>query len=191
MTEYLKRPLVLAALAIVLLAVAAVLYVNRGGVHADHPPTVLSALTPVAKPEAAPAVAFTDAAGKPHMMSEFRGKYVLLNLWATWCGPCVKELPALAKLKGEVPSGFTVVAVNVGRSSEAETKGFLAAHSADALDAYTDHNLAMMRTFHVYGLPVSLLIDPKGNVVARADGPAPWDAPEAVDYFKALARERS
>ena len=181
----------LAALAVVVIAVAAVLYVNGSSVHADHPPAVLSELAPMAKPEAAPAVAFTDAAGKPHMMSEFKGRYVLLNLWATWCGPCVKELPQLAKLQGEVPSGFTVVAVNVGRSTEAETRGFLAAHSASALAAYTDHNLAMMRAFHVYGLPVSLLIDPKGNVVARADGPAPWDAPEAVDYFKALSRARS
>ncbi|HSM94642.1 MAG TPA: TlpA disulfide reductase family protein [Rhizomicrobium sp.] len=191
MTEYLKRPLVLAALAVVLVAVAAVLYVNRSTVNADRPPSVLSALVPAAKAETVPAVAFTDAAGKPHMLSEFRGKYVLLNMWATWCGPCVKELPSLAKLKGEVPDGFTVVAVNVGRSTEAETRGFLAAHSASALAAYTDRNLAMMRSLHVYGLPVSLLIDPKGNVVARADGPAPWDAPEAVDYFKALSRARS
>ena len=152
---------------------------------------MLSALVPAAKAETVPAVAFTDAAGKPHMLSEFRGKYVLLNMWATWCGPCVKELPALAKLKGEVPDGFTVVAVNVGRSTEAETKGFLAAHSASALDAYTDRNLAIMRSLHVYGLPVSLLIDPKGEIVARADGPAPWDAPAAVDYFKALARAPS
>lgn len=152
---------------------------------------MLSALVPAAGAEVVPAVAFTDAAGKPHMLSEFRGKYVLLNLWATWCGPCVKELPALAKLKGEVPDGFTVVAVNVGRSTEAETKGFLAAHSASALDAYTDRNLAIMRSLHVYGLPVSLLVDPKGKIVARADGPAPWDAPAAVDYFKALARARS
>jgi thiol-disulfide isomerase/thioredoxin len=191
MFETLKRPLALAALAVVVIAVAAVLYVNRGGVNADHPPSVLSALVPAAKAETVPAVAFTDAAGKPHMLSEFRGKYVLLNMWATWCGPCVKELPALAKLKGEVPDGFTVVAVNVGRSTEAETKGFLAAHSASALDAYTDRNLAMMRALHVYGLPVSLLIDPKGDVVARADGPAPWDAPAAVAYFKALSRARS
>ena len=191
MTEYLKRPLVLAALAVVLVAVAAVLYVNRSTVNADRPPSVLSALVPAAKAETVPAVAFTDAAGKPHMLSEFRGKYVLLNMWATWCGPCVKELPSLAKLKGEVPDGFTVVAVNVGRSTEAETRGFLAAHSAGALAAYTDRNLAMMRSLHVYGLPVSLLIDPKGDIVARADGPAPWDAPEAVDYFKALSRARS
>jgi thiol-disulfide isomerase/thioredoxin len=191
MFETLKRPLALAALAVVVIAVAAVLYVNRGGVNADHPPSVLSALVPTAKAETVPAVAFTDAAGKPHMLNEFRGKYVLLNMWATWCGPCVKELPSLAKLKGEVPDGFTVVAVNVGRSTEAETKGFLAAHSASALDAYTDRNLAIMRALHVYGLPVSLLIDPKGKIVARADGPAPWDAPASVDYFRALARAPS
>jgi thiol-disulfide isomerase/thioredoxin len=191
MTEFLKRPFVLAALAVVVIAVAAVLYVNRGGVHAGHPPEVLAALSPVARPQVAPAVAFSDANGKPHMVSEFRGHYVLLNLWATWCGPCVKELPSLARLQAAVPSGLTVVPVNVGRSTAGETKNFLAAHEAGTLPAYTDHNLAMMRAFHVYGLPVTLLIDPKGEVVARADGPAPWDAPGAVDYFKALSRARS
>lgn len=140
---------------------------------------------------AVPAVAFSDAAGKPEMLSAYRGRYVLLNLWATWCGPCVKELPALAKLQAGVPAGFTVVPVNVGRSTAGETKSFLAAHGAAGLPTFTDHNLAMMRAFHVYGLPVSLLIDPKGRVVARADGPAPWDDPQAVTYFKALARARS
>jgi thiol-disulfide isomerase/thioredoxin len=189
MTEFLKRPSVLAALAVIAVAVAAVLYVNGG--HANHPPEVLSALQPVKQPEMAPAVAFTDVNGKPQTLSAFRGHYVLLNMWATWCGPCVKELPALAKLQMEVPNGFTVVPVNVGRATAAETKSFLAAHQAGTLPTYTDHNLAVMRGFHVYGLPVSLLIDPKGRVVARADGPAPWDNPQAVDYFKALAQERS
>lgn len=148
-------------------------------------------LQPVKQPAPAPAVAFSDAMGKPQMLSAYRGHYVLLNLWATWCGPCVKELPALAKLQTDVPEGFTVVPVNVGRSTAAETKSFLAAHGAGALPTFTDHNLAMMRAFHVYGLPVSLLIDPQGRVVARADGPAPWDDPKAVDYFKALSRARS
>ena len=97
MTETLKRPLVLAALAVVLLAVAAVLYVNRTSVNADHPPTVLSALTPVAKPEAAPAVAFTDAAGKPHMMSEFKGNGRLRSegVWkalSSLLAPCLPVL---------------------------------------------------------------------------------------------------
>ena len=180
----------LAAVTVVVIAVVAVLYVNRGSVHAEAKPASLAALAEV-KPQAAPAVAFTDAAGKPHEIGEFRGHYVLLNMWATWCGPCVKELPELAKLKGDVPAGFTVVAVNVGRSTEAETQAFLAAHSAKALDAYTDHNLAVMRAFQVYGLPVTVLIDPKGQIVARADGPASWDAPEAVDYFKSLAQAPS
>ena len=191
MTEFLKRPFVLAALAIVVVAaVVAVLYANGGGVHAGKP-EVLSALQPVKQPEMAPAVAFTDANGKPATLSAFRGHYVLLNMWATWCGPCVRELPALAKLQAAVPEGFSVVPVNVGRSTAAETKTFLAAHQAGTLPTYTDHNLAVMRGFHVYGLPVSLLIDPQGRVVARADGPAPWDDPQVIDYFKALAAARS
>src|SRR5690348_12875260 len=108
MTDFLKRPSVLAALAVIVIAVAAVLYVNMEGVQPGHPPEVLAALQPVKQPAPAPAVAFSDATGKPQMLTAYRGHYVLLNLWATWCGPCVKELPALAKLQNDVPQGFTV-----------------------------------------------------------------------------------
>ena len=189
MTLISKRPFALAAALLVLIAAgAAVLYVIPSAhVHAGKKPLALSALVAEPKPMAAPAVAFTDRAGKAHMLSEFRGRYVLLNLWATWCGPCVKELPALAKLQGAVPAGLAVVPVNVGRSTAGETQSFLASHDAGRLGIYVDRNLALMRAMHVYGLPVTVLIDPQGRVVARADGPAEWDAPDAVAWFKSLA----
>ena len=189
MTLISKRPFALIAAALVLVAAAAVvLYVIPSArVHAGNKPQALSALVAEPKPVAAPAVAFADRAGKAHMLSEFRGRYVLLNLWATWCGPCVKELPALAKLQGSVPAGLVVLPVNVGRSTAAETESFLASHDAARLGVYVDNNLALMRAMHVYGLPVTVLIDPQGRVVDRADGPADWDAPEAVAWFKALA----
>lgn len=155
-------------------------------VHA--PPAALAKLRLEDKPIAVPAVAFSDAAGARHMLAEFKGHYVLLNLWATWCAPCVRELPALARLAGADP-GLKIVAVNVGRSSVADTASFLAAHQAKALTVYVDSNVALERAFGAYGLPLSVLIDPKGEEVARAVGPAEWDAPEAIAYFKSLPKE--
>jgi thiol-disulfide isomerase/thioredoxin len=181
----LKRPVVLAAAAIVLIG-AVVLYVMASG--PVHAPQSLAALVPANPPVSVPDVAFTDGAGKRHMLSEFRGRYVLLNLWATWCAPCVKELPALQHLQdGTSGSDFAVVPVNVGRSDVLDTAKFLTSHGAGKLSVNVDTTLALMRTLHVYGLPVTVLIDPRGREIARADGPADWDAPDAIAYFKALA----
>jgi thiol-disulfide isomerase/thioredoxin len=168
----------------------AVLYViHAGPVHAlARPPAELAALKASDKPMAVPEVAFVDAAGKRHMLAEFRGRYVLLNLWATWCAPCVKELPALAQLGQAVsPDRLSVVAVNVGRSSMAETAQFLKTHRAGTLAPYADSNIALMRAFGAFGLPMTVLIDPQGREVARALGAAEWDAPASVSYFKSLA----
>jgi thiol-disulfide isomerase/thioredoxin len=168
-------------------AVGYVLYGNRSAaVHAPAtPPQSLARLVPVKAPAAVAAVAFTGADGKRHALSEFKGHYVLLNLWAVWCVPCVKELPALAKLQAGAP-GLTVVPVDVARGTPADAAAFLKEHGAASLPAYIDTDLALMRTFGAYGLPLTILIDDKGREVARAVGPADWDAPDAVDYFKAL-----
>jgi thiol-disulfide isomerase/thioredoxin len=134
-----------------------------------------------AKP--APAVAFTDAAGR-HPLASYKGHYVLLNMWATWCVPCVAELPALTKLKASVP-GLTVLAVNMDRG-QVDAGAFLKSHNAAPLGALRDTDIALMRSFGAFGLPTTVLIDPKGNVVGRAEGPAEWAAPETIAYFKSL-----
>jgi thiol-disulfide isomerase/thioredoxin len=188
--DLLKRPVVLAAAAVVVIAVAVVLYVMPSG--PVHAPQSISALAPTRPAVSVPDVAFTDGVGKRHLLSEFRGRYVLLNMWATWCAPCVKELPALEHLQeGAGSANFIVVPVNVGRSDALETAKFLTTHGAGKLSVNVDTTLALMRTLHVYGLPVTVLIDPKGRQIARADGPADWDAPDAIAYFKALAAKHS
>jgi thiol-disulfide isomerase/thioredoxin len=187
-----QRPWIAAAAAgIVVGAVLAVLYVMKSGpVHA--PPASLSRLVFEKTPSTVAEVAFSDAQGGRHTLKEFRGRYVLLNLWATWCGPCVKELPALAKLKSSLGgAGMEVVAVNVGRSSADETARFLTDHHAEALTPYLDTNLALMRVFGAYGLPLTVLIDSQGHLVAKALGPAEWDDPAAIGYFKTLATVKS
>ncbi len=177
----------------VLLGVGALLVVLYGmwttRVHEPpKPPTSLARLTPVEKAGPVPVVAFTGADGRAHTLKDFRGRYILLNLWAVWCAPCVKELPALAKLQSALPPGqMEVVAVDVARGTPKDAADFLKSHDATALTPYIDPNLTLMRAFGAYGLPMTILIDDKGNQVAHAMGPAEWDAPESIDYFKALS----
>jgi len=177
------------AAAVVIVAGLAILYgIKMVGVHAPAgPPAALAQLVPAKTPQAIPDVAFMGADGARHSLAEFKGKYVLLNLWAVWCAPCVKELPALARLKSSVPGGqMDVVAVDVARGTPNDAKVFLESHGAAKLATYIDPQLTLTRAFGAYGLPLTILIDDKGREVARAVGPAEWDAPESIDYFKAL-----
>jgi thiol-disulfide isomerase/thioredoxin len=181
------------AAVIAVLAAAAVLYGMRGGgVHAAAPPPSLAPYAAAKGPVPVPQVAILNGAGTRVALSSFKGKYVLLNLWATWCAPCVKELPALARLRAaDAGKDFDVVAVDVGRGTAADARSFLDANGAKALDTYVDSNLALLRSFGAYGLPLTILIDPQGREVGRAIGPAAWDSPDAIAYFKALAAARA
>jgi thiol-disulfide isomerase/thioredoxin len=187
-----SRPTLLAALAaLVIAAVAGVLYVIRPmPVHAwTQPPAALAQLAMDKTPVEIPGVAFTDAAGRHQTLAGFKGHYVLLNLWATWCAPCVRELPALARLGDTLPAGqVSIVAVNVGRSTAADSAAFLKAHGAANLAVYVDSYRAFIRVLDANGLPLSVLIDPKGREVARVLGPAQWDDPQAVSYLRFLMR---
>jgi thiol-disulfide isomerase/thioredoxin len=180
------RLLVFATLAGAALLLLGVLYwMSASTVHA--PPPSLDPLKFSAQPRPAPAVAFTGPGGRVANLSEFKGKYVLLNLWAPWCGPCVKELPALAALQKSLPAErFVVIPVDVGREGQADAQSFLAGHGAGTLQTYVDSNAALLRAFGGYGLPMTALIDPEGNEVARAEGAPAWDKPESVAYMRKL-----
>jgi thiol-disulfide isomerase/thioredoxin len=188
MTPQTRRLLIAALGALLIGAVLAVLYVSfPRPVHAVHP-TALAKLKMDEKPTAVPAVAFSDAVGARHNLTEFRGRYMLLNLWATWCAPCVKELPALSHLQAAIGAKkLAVVPVNVGRGTAADTATFLKQHQA-VLPVYLDTNSAFLHAFGAYGLPLTVLIDPQGREIARAIGGVKWDAPEAIAYFKSLTQ---
>jgi thiol-disulfide isomerase/thioredoxin len=187
-----RKFLVLLGAILALGAVAGLYVIFLRPVHAlNNVPDTLAKLKVLHRPETAPAIAITDGAGNRHMLVSSRHGYVLVNLWASWCGPCVRELPALAKLKAAIaPARLTVLAVNVGRSNAAETAAFLKKHGASGLGVWLDSDVALMRAFDAYGLPTSVLIDPQGKVVARAVGAAKWDAPSALAYFRALPRPK-
>jgi len=181
-----KTGKIVIVLAAVLAVALGVLY-GKGLMNVHHGaqlPASLAALTPQNPAKPAPDIAFTGPNGTRHALSSLKGRWVLLNMWATWCAPCVAELPALAKLKDAVPA-LTVIAVDLTHNDKpADADKFLLGHNAANLGAFADTDVKMMQAFMVAGLPTTILIDPNGNVVSRAEGPAQWAAPESVDYFK-------
>jgi thiol-disulfide isomerase/thioredoxin len=183
----LRRHLIAILAAIAIAASAAALYVIRSRtVHGSAPPEALSRLAAVSKPRSLPAVAFTDARGGRVSLAVFRGRTVLLNLWATWCAPCVRELPALAHLQRALPN-LTIVAVNEGRETAPATASFLKAHGAQALRVYLDADHAFLAALGVEGLPLSVLVDASGVERAQASGPAEWDDPDAIAWLRDVA----
>ena len=185
------RSLAILAACCAAIVTAGVLYgINRGAVHAGAtPPAVLDKLKLVAGSPQAPDVGFSDAAGKALKLADFRGRYVLINLWATWCGPCITELPGLARLNAELPQDrVTVLPIDMLEKLDAMKLGdFLAMHDAGTLPVYIDRELSVQRGFVANELPLSLLIDADGHIVAKAAGPQKWDDPTSVAYLKTIS----
>jgi thiol-disulfide isomerase/thioredoxin len=161
-----------------------------GNVHANGaPPAVLDKMKLTDGRPAAPAIAFRDADGKEVKLADYHGRYMLVNLWATWCGPCINELPELAKLQKELPQDrVTVVPVDVLERLDADKLGdFLKMHGADGLPVYIDTDRATQRGFVANELPLTVLIDADGHEVARAAGGQKWADPAVVDYLKTIS----
>jgi thiol-disulfide isomerase/thioredoxin len=183
--------IVLAALVAFVAGALVVLYVIPTAKGTVKPPAALAELKPSAHPQPAPQVGFTDIGGRHYSLSNYRGRYVLLNLWASWCAPCVKELPALANLQRTIPaSQLAVVTVDVERNADKVASKFLIAHQAAELPAFADPGMKLMTATKTFGLPTTLLIDRGGDEIARATGPAQWDAPEAIAWFEKLVRTK-
>lgn len=137
-------------------------------------------------PEALPKVAFVDAEGKERSLDDWKGKVVLLNLWATWCVPCRKEMPGLDRVQAELKSDkFEVVAVSVDRTGIAGAKKFLDQIKVQNLAVLADPAARMGATLRAIGMPATLLIDAEGREIGRLVGPAEWDSPEAKALIKA------
>lgn len=140
-------------------------------------------------PEALPDVSFIDAKGGPKTLKEFKGKAVLLNLWATWCAPCRREMPSLDRLQKEMGSdSFEVVALAVDRNGLDAAKKFLDEIKVTNLAVYADPTAKAGSALKAVGLPTTILIDKDGNELGRLPGPAEWDSPEAKTLIKAALK---
>ncbi|MCX7646087.1 MAG: TlpA family protein disulfide reductase [Rhodobacteraceae bacterium] len=138
-------------------------------------------------PQPVPDAAFGHLDGSTHSLADFRGKWVLLNFWATWCAPCREEMPMLANLQRDLGGDrFAVVTVATGRNSPQAIEKFFDEIGVDNLPLYVDPRHDLARPMAVLGLPVTVIIDPEGREVARLMGEAAWDGPEARALLAAL-----
>jgi thiol-disulfide isomerase/thioredoxin len=144
------------------------------------------------KPERAPVpdFAFADGEGKALKISDWKGRVVLVNLWATWCAPCRKEMPTLDALQKELGSeDFEVVAISLDRKGAEASGAFLRETGATSLKLYVEPTARILNELQAIGLPATILIDRKGNEVGRLLGPAEWNSPEALALITAALSE--
>lgn len=163
---YVDRRLVLAGGATLMAALA----VRKLAAQEFRPLTDIHALPPAPLPN----LSFTGLDGAPVRLAAFRGKPLVLNFWATWCPPCVAELPELDQLAAGGAVG--VLAVSTDRMGAARVAPFLAAHKLPHLTVALDSALDAAHALHVAGFPTTLIIDAAGQLRGRLEGPAAWGA---------------
>ena len=144
----------------------------------------LGEFIPESAPQPAPETAFTDADGKPMSFADFRGKPIVVNLWATWCKPCLKEMPSLDRLQAELDGKLAVLAVSEDRGGAQRVGPFVAAMGLQKLKIYLDPQSEVGHAFNVRGLPTSIVIDAGGRVVGRVEGAAEWDSAAMLAALK-------
>ncbi|MFQ5755468.1 MAG: TlpA disulfide reductase family protein [Acidiferrobacterales bacterium] len=128
---------------------------------------------------------FVDGEWKPASLADFQGKTVLLNIWATWCGPCREEMPTLDWLQASMGGpDFEVIALSIDQGGIAVVNDFYRELGLKALRVFVDPSGMAPGALNVLGLPTTLLIDRAGREVGRYVGPAEWDSPEMISVIR-------
>jgi thiol-disulfide isomerase/thioredoxin len=131
------------------------------------------------RPIPLPEQAITGPDGTPVRLADFKGKALLVNLWASWCAPCVAEMPALMRLQRDLGGPeFAVIAINIDHEPD-KGRAWLALNKLDALAFYNDAEGVLFGAFKAPGLPLSVFVDKDGREVGRIGGAVPWDEPQA------------
>ena len=150
-------------------------------------PLGIGGLKPTEPPAPLPAAELVDATGATHGLAEFAGKGLVINLWATWCVPCVAELPALAGLAGRVrDSGILVLPLSSDRGGAPVVERFYRTHGIDGLPVWLDPKGAAARAWGARGIPTTILVDRQGRERGRMEGPVAWASDAAVAAIRGL-----
>lgn len=200
--------LALVALGVLVVIAAATFYLSRQlsatadpsaglgtraeGQYARYAKGEMARLITRARPAAAPRTPFEDDARKPVDLSAFKGQVVVLNLWATWCKPCLTEMPTLdAVQKAYAGKGLKVVAVNVDLAEKtADAKDFIGVHPALSFHQDPANIQGLYQSLGGKGLPITVIYDRKGREIARLTGGANWNSPEARAFLDAVLAAR-
>jgi thiol-disulfide isomerase/thioredoxin len=150
----------------------------------------VAAVSVLTRPRRVPDVRFDDEEGRSRSLADWRGQLVLLNLWATWCVPCRKEMPALDALEAKLGGrDFHVVAVNIDTRDPAKPQAFLRETGITHLAYFTDRSAKIFQDLKLagwaFGMPATLIVDPRGCTLAFLAGPAEWSSEDAVKLVEA------
>ncbi|HUK59299.1 MAG TPA: redoxin domain-containing protein [Stellaceae bacterium] len=146
----------------------------------------LGKFTALAEPRPAPAATLIEESGKTVTLASFRGQTVLVNFWATWCAPCVEEMPSLLRLQQKL-QGLAILAVSEDRRGAELVDPFVQKHGVGKLAIYLDEKNDVGHAFGIEGLPTSVLIDRDGLVRGRLEGAAAWDSDAMVKLLSTYA----
>jgi thiol-disulfide isomerase/thioredoxin len=172
--------------ALVFLLVAPGLGATAEG-EADMPDrTKLGDFVPSSPPFPAPAMSLTDSSGHSVELPELHGKLVIVNLWATWCEPCLREMPSLERLQLRLGERIAVLAVSEDRGGDKTVEPFIAKLGLKSVKVYIDPKSEVGHAFGARGLPTSFLIDREGKVLGRVEGAAEWDSPKILGVLEPL-----
>ncbi|MDA0652814.1 MAG: TlpA family protein disulfide reductase [Proteobacteria bacterium] len=166
-------------------------YAAKSSEKHGQPPLTgwMEKFTPTVKGEPVPQLGFRAKDGKDRNFSDFKGKILLVNFWATWCGPCIREMPSLLRLqKARGGSDFTVIALSQDLRGWPVVTPFLEKNDLTGLPVYVDKKTAISQGLLIKGLPTTILLDRQGRELGRLSGHAEWDSPEAlalIDFYRA------
>jgi thiol-disulfide isomerase/thioredoxin len=186
------RTVIAAAAMAALVAVAAGFAAVAAGDRPSYNRGTMTAFVMRKEPVALPDIAFKDGKGNPVTLADWRGRVVLINLWATWCAPCRREMPALDRLQVKLGGDdFEVVAISVDRKGAEASAKFLSETGAENLALYVDETFKVARDLKAPGLPVTILVDRQGREIGRLTGPAEWDTADALTLIKAVIEDKA
>jgi len=155
--------------------------------QADDLPDAAEVMTKM-MPQAAPALVFSNAGGRRLTLADYAGHALVVNLWATWCGPCADELPSFAALAPKLrPSGGLVLPISIDQNGADTVRPFFASNGIHTLPVLLDPTGANMQVLNTNGVPVTIVVNAAGQMVARIDGAANWDTAGVVAYIRGLA----
>ncbi len=165
---------------------AAAAWARKPLAEEDLPP-IAEALKPVAPPQSVPDAPFLDSSGAAHRLADFKGRGMVVNLWATWCAPCVAEMPSLETLsKALAPHDIAVLPLSSDRGGASVVQAWFNSHGVNGLPILLDPKGALSRAFNARGIPTTLIVNTSSLVVARLEGAANWASPEAQKLVRTL-----
>jgi thiol-disulfide isomerase/thioredoxin len=158
--------------------------------RAETLPPLAEGLQVLKTPKDLPDGVFVTQDGKEHHLSEFKGRGMVVNMWATWCVPCVAEMPALDQLaKKLAPKDIAILPLSSDRGGADKVSSWFQAHGITGLPVLLDPKGAMAQAFEARGIPTTVIINTSGKVVARLEGPADWAAPDVPALIQKLTKE--